>query len=230
MNRTKIETCEFTWNTVTGCRRGCSYCYARRIAQRFPQAFPNGFEPTLHEHRLHEPSQRKKPALIFTGSMGDTWAPYVNPTWQDLVMREMMSAAWHTYQVLTRCYEQFLLYTFPEHVWAGFTITKQEQLSAALSLLARVRAGVRWVSFEPLLSPIELPDEVPFEWAVLGRMTGPGAVETPREWVEDLVAALLEREIPVFVKNSTIGMVPDLARSVDLHQWPAGFPGIGGGS
>lgn len=35
MNKTKIEWCDSTWNPVTGCRHGCGYCYARRIAERF---------------------------------------------------------------------------------------------------------------------------------------------------------------------------------------------------
>lgn len=32
---TKIEWCDSTWNPVTGCLHGCTYCYARRIAERF---------------------------------------------------------------------------------------------------------------------------------------------------------------------------------------------------
>jgi protein gp37 len=35
MNKTNIEWCDSTWNPVTGCRHGCEYCYARRIAKRF---------------------------------------------------------------------------------------------------------------------------------------------------------------------------------------------------
>lgn len=35
MNKTKIEWADYTWNPVTGCLHGCSYCYARRVAQRF---------------------------------------------------------------------------------------------------------------------------------------------------------------------------------------------------
>ena len=34
-DNTKIEWAEATWNPVTGCRHGCEYCYARRIAERF---------------------------------------------------------------------------------------------------------------------------------------------------------------------------------------------------
>ena len=40
MKDTKIEWCDSTWNPVTGCRHGCEYCYARRIAERF-----SGYEP-----------------------------------------------------------------------------------------------------------------------------------------------------------------------------------------
>lgn len=35
MNDTRIDWCDSTWNPVTGCLRGCDYCYARSIANRF---------------------------------------------------------------------------------------------------------------------------------------------------------------------------------------------------
>ncbi len=35
MNKTDIEWVDMTWNPVTGCKHGCEYCYARRIAKRF---------------------------------------------------------------------------------------------------------------------------------------------------------------------------------------------------
>jgi protein gp37 len=35
MNKTKIEWCDYTWNPVSGCLHNCSYCYARKIANRF---------------------------------------------------------------------------------------------------------------------------------------------------------------------------------------------------
>lgn len=35
MNNTKIEWCDSTWNSVTGCLHDCEYCYARKIANRF---------------------------------------------------------------------------------------------------------------------------------------------------------------------------------------------------
>lgn len=35
MNNTRIEWSDMTWNPVTGCRKGCRYCYARDFAHRF---------------------------------------------------------------------------------------------------------------------------------------------------------------------------------------------------
>lgn len=35
MNRSKIEWCDHTLNPITGCRRNCEYCYARRMVARF---------------------------------------------------------------------------------------------------------------------------------------------------------------------------------------------------
>ena len=35
MNKSKIEWCDHTWNPVTGCRNGCSYCYANTMVKRF---------------------------------------------------------------------------------------------------------------------------------------------------------------------------------------------------
>ena len=35
MNKTKIDWADYTWNPVTGCLHGCSYCYARKQSMRF---------------------------------------------------------------------------------------------------------------------------------------------------------------------------------------------------
>jgi len=34
-----IGWCDRTWNPITGCLRGCEYCYARRMAQRLAGRF-----------------------------------------------------------------------------------------------------------------------------------------------------------------------------------------------
>jgi protein gp37 len=48
MNKSGIDWCDFSWNPVTGCRRGCEYCYARVMARRFTgDARMNKADPQL---------------------------------------------------------------------------------------------------------------------------------------------------------------------------------------
>ena len=47
MDRSNIEWTESTWNPTVGCTEvspGCDHCYAKRMTQRFPQTYPNGFD------------------------------------------------------------------------------------------------------------------------------------------------------------------------------------------
>jgi len=76
MNKTKIEYVNYTWNPLAGCKRGCSYCYARKIHQRFHPDIP--FEQIVnYDERLEQPLKIKKPSRIFAGSMSDIewWTP-----------------------------------------------------------------------------------------------------------------------------------------------------------
>jgi DNA repair photolyase len=58
VNKTAIEWCDYTWNPVTGCKHGCPYCYAWKIAERFKgsKAWPQGFEPMLPYLALPTPN------------------------------------------------------------------------------------------------------------------------------------------------------------------------------
>lgn len=35
MEKSRIEWTDYTWNPVTGCKHGCTYCYAERMSKRF---------------------------------------------------------------------------------------------------------------------------------------------------------------------------------------------------
>ncbi len=52
MKKTKIEWCDSTWNPVTGCYHGCSYCYARSIATRFAGFLPDENPDTFGFRRV----------------------------------------------------------------------------------------------------------------------------------------------------------------------------------
>lgn len=127
MNKTKIEWCDSTWNPVTGCRHGCEYCYANRIANRFGKKLPdlsrypegnNGchivgnkfdnnpypflFEPTFHAYRLDEPQHKTKPQTIFVCSLADLFGDWVPTEWIEEVVHACKKAPQHRYLFLTK--------------------------------------------------------------------------------------------------------------------------------
>lgn len=65
-----------TWNPFTGCDFKCSYCWARKLAERrLKNIYPSGFIPQTHQNRYNK---RFKPNdFVFVCSMGDiSFAPY----------------------------------------------------------------------------------------------------------------------------------------------------------
>lgn len=165
MNKTKIEYVDYSWNPATGCKHGCSYCFARRIAERFKgKAFPNGFEPTFYPERLSEPMRVKKSSRIFVCDMSDLFG---NWTWktQGLEARECVvncilstvkQCPQHTFLFLTKNPAGYKGFEFPENCWLGASVENQEQADKRIPLLLQIPAAVRFVSVEPMLWPVDL--------------------------------------------------------------------------
>ena len=51
-SKTSIENFDATWNPVTGCYRGCPYCYASRIANRFSGCNENKLRAVVNGGRV----------------------------------------------------------------------------------------------------------------------------------------------------------------------------------
>jgi len=229
MNKTKIEYADYSWNPLSGCTKGCSYCYARRLARgrlrKIYLANPNvapdcdpsdPFSPRIWRERLSDPLYTPRPSKIFTVDMGDLWDPHIPPDWIKSVLTMAELASWHIFQFLTKRPHLARQYDFPSNSWVGITITNDSQ-EARIDLAHSywLRARVKFLSIEPLLGPIhDLPTWI--DWVIIGAMTGPKAVKPKKEWVQDLIRQAERNGTPVFLKDN-------LNWAERRTEWPKGI-------
>ena len=107
--QSRIEWTEATWNPVRGCQKispGCKHCYAESFAERFRNVpghpYEHGFDPRLVPEKLAEPLRWATPKTVVVNSMSDLFQDAVPDDYIQAVAAVMLSANWHTYQVLTK--------------------------------------------------------------------------------------------------------------------------------
>lgn len=204
MNRTGIETTDFTWNAASGCRGvGCAVwekCWARRQVKRLGRFCPKcpTFEPHMHMDRLNEPLQVKKPAKIFPVSTGDLFG--LEPAQISMILDVIERVSWHTFQPLTKQPQNARSFSpFGSNVWFGVSVNQQGD-TWRLDELQKIEAPIRFAYFEPLYSAIDY-DLSFLNWIVIGAQTRPNLQPQP-EWVQDILDQADENNIPVLTKSN----------------------------
>jgi protein gp37 len=230
MNKTAIEWCDLSWNPVTGCKHGCPYCYARKIAERFKgsKAWPQGFEPTYHAKRLFDPEKQKTPQTIFVCSMADIFGSWLAEGWINTVMTAMLRAPGHTYILLTKnpnraanrlpdffyqWGEKLLPSKIPHNWWIGASV-ESSRYTGRIDDLRRVPTENLFVSFEPLLGPVtceDFPlDLTGIKQVIIGAQTNP-FYPVQVSWIKTIEDEADRVGAKVFVKDS-------------LKDWMSGSP------
>ncbi len=206
-----IEWTESTWNPTTGCTKlsaGCQNCYAERMARRLQAMgqpnYANGFRLTLHPAMLDRPLVWKKPQRIFVNSMSDLFHEDVPLDFIQQVFTVMRQASWHTFQILTKRAERLsaldAALDWPDNVWMGITVEARDYISR-IDALRQTHATVKFLSLEPLLSPLPNLNLNTIDWVILGGESGPGARPLDLAWVTDIRDQCLETRIPFFFKQ-----------------------------
>lgn len=226
MNKTKIEWVRnsdgskgLTWNPVTGCLgpKGdgvrCHYCYAHRLAKgRLRKRYlrnreldgTNSQDPFAPRWAggLLDP-MGKKASRIFVCSMGDLFGDWVPDEWIDRIMATVRCSPQHTFIFLTKWPQNLARWNpWPPNAWVGGTATDEESAWLAQTHLWDVDAPVRFISFEPLLGNIDCNRLYKIRWAIVGAMTGPGAIRPKRMWVNNIIRAAQIWDTALFLKDN----------------------------
>ena len=182
MNRTKIDWAQYSWNPITGCKRGCDYCYARRIHERFWKT--QFSEIVFHEDRIDEPLKVKKPSTIFVGSMSDV--QYWKLEWLCDIFGVCVRAPQHTFMFLSKDRLAYMGLSWPENTMQGLTLDCTTDAYSQGQAVGWIHACPRpWLSIEPLLGEFyAIPSYC--ERVIVGAMTGPGAVKPKPEWIQSI--------------------------------------------
>lgn len=210
-SHSSIEWTESTWNPVTGCTKigpGCKHCYAERMAKRLQamgQAnYATGFKVAVHEHALELPLTWKKPQTIFVNSMSDLFHQSVPVDFILRVFDVMHKANWHQYQVLTKRAERLEalnpVIPWAPHIWMGVSVESQDY-AFRIDHLRRTNAHIKFVSFEPLLGPVDTSDLRGMHWAIVGGESGPRARPMREEWVVGIRGHCRRAKVPFFFKQ-----------------------------
>lgn len=203
MNRTPrlspsgIEYMDYSWNFYSGCwnwKNGIcpvgENCWAKGITVRFPDHYPNGFEPTYYPEAFLSPLYLKKPSIIGCAFMGDLFGDWVDPNmrcpninWyydrlKDIIFSVAIACPQHTFLFLTKCPWNLPKWSpFPDNCRVGGTVCNAVMFFDAINYLDDIQCSVRFLSIEPMLGSCYLED-LPahlgssVDWLILGACTG----------------------------------------------------------
>jgi len=225
--RTGIEWTDATWNPVTACTKvtaGCDHCYAETLARKrlhhiytgrvpvvdTPANRADPFAVRLWPDRLEHPRTWAAPRMVFVNSMSDLFHHDVPDDFVVRVFDVMLRTDRHVYQVLTKrparavrfwkkFGDVFGLATIPAHIWMGTSVENQD-VNYRVRHLADLPAGIRFLSCEPLLGPIDL-DLGAIHWVIAGGESGPERRAMESTWVEMIRDQCVRARVPFFFKQ-----------------------------
>lgn len=213
MATTKIEWTESTWNPITGCTKissGCKYCYAevmsRRLKAMGQEKYKNGFELTLHPEVLQEPYSWKKPKTIFVNSMSDLFHKDIPVEYIQQIFKVIKENPQHVFQALTkradvlRYYDSEGWLEWPHNLWMGVTVENNE-VTHRIENLRKTGARVKFLSCEPLLSPLPEMDLKEIDWVIVGGESGRTPRPIKEEWVIDIREQCQKANVAFYFKQ-----------------------------
>lgn len=214
-----VDWASWTWNPVTGCNHGCTFCYAREIAnsQRMAPYYPNKFKPTFHEYRLDAPANTNVPesdveqdGRVFVCSMADLFGKWVPKEWIQKVFKACLASPQWEYLFLTKWPARYSQMPLLEKAWYGSSVIKQADVKRVEKAMTNFDCdGVKWISLEPMLGPIKFNDLSWCDLVVIGSQTSTNqpdgfekSIPAKFDHVMDVVLQCREAGVPYYLKEN----------------------------
>jgi protein gp37 len=172
--------------------------------------------------------------------MSDLFHESVPDEWLDRIFATMARCPQHVFQVLSkrpqRLYQWIVSYGPPlPNLWLGVSVENQRMANERIPWLLQTPAAVRFLSCEPLLSPIDLRGSDGWNWPLgpmrhrtlswilVGGESGPRRRPMRLEWLRSIVDQCRAAQVPVFVKQDSASRPGQQGRIPD-DLWIQQFP------
>lgn len=170
--------------------------------------------------------------LVFFNSMSDTFHESIPDSviedWMDMFERH----ADHQFQVLTKRIGRARNYVkkygkLPKNVWLGTSVEDRAHVFRIKTLQSIPHDGIRFISFEPLLSYVGKLELDGIHWVIVGGESGLKS-ENPRpmnpEWANDILEQCVPQGVAFFFKQcggiGGDGAGGDLLNGYRYHEYP----------
>ena len=227
----KISWTDHTFNPWIGCTRvseACRFCYAERLADRFPhwpKWGPGVTRMLTSDANWRKPLQWNKRAAatgvrerVFCASLADVFDadPGVDPQWRERLWRLIACTPYLDWLLLTKRPEniQGMLPEFwpLQNVWLGTSVEDSATYLKRWDDMLKVspRPAVRFISAEPLLGRLSFMDCTHYadvitypDWTIVGGESGPANQIRLMEFqhARTLIHECAAYDIPVWFKQ-----------------------------
>jgi protein gp37 len=128
----------------------------------------------------------------------------------------------HVFKVLTRRSTRLAALApnlpWPANVWMGVRVEDRND-TFRIEQLRRTGAAVKFLSLEPLLSPLPNLNLHGIDWVIVGGERGPGAKRLQREWVVDIRDQCQKAKVAFFFKRWGGRSKNGTGRDLDGRTW-----------